>query len=328
MSVLFRQTNAVWVAFTLAACLLEDFTPSVVAAVRVGPDGCGAPADAVAVERSSCRARDAAGADSRLESAGSWEHRPSPPCAGDGAAVETVGGLDEGGAATTRRSGERLSPSRLQQSTTTTRRRRRNADKKRAGSGSQQDAEVTLGGGGGGGLDTDGEQQATGGNNNDVDSAQPRNGGAYPFLPPTPRLLLGLAKAALTDASRGGALLRARAPLAIPVALFAVFVWGFNGGAVVIGDKENHSPGGPPHLAQLAYLAATGASLWGVVGGPEALLGGDARRSFALWARRGGGGVAMVVAGVAVVLWRCEGRVLCLWRSFAVLGFAEALLRS
>ncbi|CBN77379.1 Alpha-1,2-glucosyltransferase ALG10-A, family GT59 [Ectocarpus siliculosus] len=309
VSVLFRQTNAVWVAFTLAACLLDDFTPSVVAAVRVSPGGdvsARAPAGALAVEPSSRRARDAAGTGSRLKSAGSWEHPLAPPCAGDGAAAEAVGGLDEGGAATTRRSGERSSPSPLQQSTTTTRRRRRNTDQKRVGSGSQQDAEVGLsrgGGGGGGGLGTDGEQ-TTGGSNNDIDSAQPRNGGAHPSLPPTPRLLLGLARAALTDASRGGTLLRARAPLAIPVALFAVFVWGFNGGAVVIGDKENHSPGGPPHLAQLAYLAATGASLWGVVGGREALLGRDARRGFARWAGGGRGRVATVVAGVAAVLWR------------------------
>ncbi|CAN0485688.1 unnamed protein product, partial [Ectocarpus sp. 12 AP-2014] len=311
VSVLFRQTNAVWVAFTLAACLLDDFTPSIVADVRVSP-GCdvsaGAPAGAVAVDPSSRRARDAPGAGSRLKSAGSWEHPLTPPRVGDGAAVEAVGGLDEGEEDTTRRSGERSSsPSPLQQSMTTTRRRRRNTDQKLVGSGSQQDPEVSLTRGGrGGGLGTDGEQ-TTSGSNNDIDSAQPRNGGAHPSLPPTPGLLLGLARSALTDASRGGPLLRARAPLAMPVALFAVFVWGFNGGAVVIGDKENHSPGGPPHLAQLAYLAATCASLWGVVGGREAMLGRDARRGFARWVWGGRGRVAMVVAGVAVVLWRCEG---------------------
>ena len=51
-----------------------------------------------------------------------------------------------------------------------------------------------------------------------------------------PSLVLALAGAAWCDTCRGGPLLRARLPLAVPVALFAAFVWGFNGGAIVIGD--------------------------------------------------------------------------------------------
>lgn len=119
------------------------------------------------------------------------------------------------------------------------------------------------------------------------------------------RSLLLLARAALADARRGAPLLRARAPLAAPIVLFAVFVWGFNGGAIVLGDKENHSPGGPPHLAQLAYLVAVVASLWGVVGEREAVFGRDAQSGFVRWARgRGAAGVAVIVAGVAAAMWR------------------------
>ncbi|CAN0203975.1 unnamed protein product, partial [Hapterophycus canaliculatus] len=250
MSVLFRQTNAVWVAFTLAVCLLEDFTPSVVAAAS----------------------------PSRSSQA------PRPP---------------------------------LSTSTTTTRRRKHAHD--RVSAESETDATITGGARHpGGGKTTDGSGGGGCGNADDRENASSSSScssssarrsaaaavAAAP-LPPVPRLLLQLAAAALTDARRGAPLLRARAPLAVPVVLFAAFVWGFNGGAVVVGDKENHSPGGPPHLAQLAYLVAVGASLWGIVGGREAVLGRDARRGFLLWAAGAGVvGVLVVVAGVAAGLWR------------------------
>ncbi|CAM9531350.1 unnamed protein product [Scytosiphon promiscuus] len=234
MSVLFRQTNAVWVAFTLAVCLLEDFTPSVVIAAA-SPD----------------RSREAS----------------RPPL-----------------------------------STPTTTRRRKKHAHDRVSPGSKTPTAAIGEPRHSGGSIADGGSDVDRGN---VDTSSPPTSVPSPHLPPVPRLLLSLAGAALSDARRGAPLLRARAPLAVPVVLFAAFVWGFNGGAVVVGDKENHSPGGPPHLAQLAYLAAVGASLWGVVGGREALLGRDARRGFARWAAGTGVvGVAAVVAGVAAGLWR------------------------
>lgn len=124
------------------------------------------------------------------------------------------------------------------------------------------------------------------------------------LLPPLPSLLPRLIRAALADVCRGAPLLRCRAPLAIPVVLFAVFVWVFNDGEIVLGDKDNHSPGGPPHLAQLAYLSAVGASLWGLIG-PEAIVATDARHGFVRWfINRGNIRVMAIVIAVMLSLRR------------------------
>ncbi|CAM9136447.1 unnamed protein product [Pylaiella littoralis] len=278
VSVLFRQTNAVWVAFTLAVCLLEDFTPSV-------------------VRDSDARGRSVVAAGAAHVAGGT----------GSAATARAGAGAD----------GADSSPSspRRPPSTTSTTRRRKTAQKRgpppppppsspSSGSnmgetaGGRPKKKITRGDGKGNGN----------GNSGGLDSAahqQRLEGRACSSLPPALPLLLLLARAALADVLKGAPLLRGRAPLAVPVVLFATFVWGFNGGAVVIGDKDNHSPGGPPHFAQLAYLVAVGASLWGVVGDPEALLGRATRSGFAEWVRRTGvTGVAAIVAGVAVALWR------------------------
>ena len=239
VSVLFRQTNAVWVAFTLAVCLLEDFTP-----------------------------------------------RVCVPAAAEAAARRSDG------------TGAPASPRRLTWGTT--RKRKNNPGTVDSG---LSEAEVLTRG-------RSLEESKSGGNNDDDGDDGDDDGVAsaaqtgHDSLPPL-RLLLLLARAALVDSRRGAPQLRGRAPLAAPIVLFAVFVWGFNGGVIVLGDKENHSPGGPPHLAQLAYLVAVAAALWGVVGGRQAAFGPEARTGFARWARkRGAVGVAVIVAGVAVGLWR------------------------
>lgn len=102
-----------------------------------------------------------------------------------------------------------------------------------------------------------------------------------------PVILVRLAKEALFDAYHGGHRLRRHILLAVPVLAFAVFVLGFNGGAIAVGDRENHDPGGPPHLAQLGYLFAVGASLWGFFG-EEAMIGRRARVGFISWVRERG----------------------------------------
>lgn len=271
MSVLFRQTNAVWVAFTLAVCLLEDFTPLVLAP----------------------HARRRSGDANLPAPLGAWEHASPPPAAAEVAAIRSDG---KGAAPPS-------SPRRPPPSSTT--RKIKNNPRTPVSSGlagtcavevtRKRSREKTQQNGGyyyyDGGDDDDDE----------VRSAQQLDRGRLSPL----RLLLLLARAALADARRGAPLLRARAPLAAPVVLFAAFVWGFNGGAIVVGDKENHSPGGPPHLAQLAYLVAVGASLWGVIGGREAVFGRDARSGFSRWARGTGvARVAVIVAGVAMAMWR------------------------
>eukprot|EP00903_Cladosiphon_okamuranus_P013480 g12555.t1 len=177
VSVLFRQTNAVWVAFTLATCLLEDFTPLVYV-----PD---------AWKRS--------------------DHAPFPADAGEQASAPPA--ADSG------------------------------------------DNELWKG---------------------------------NPALPATAALEHNQEKENILDPG---------------------FFWcarhGHCRGPIVLGDKENHSPGGPPHLAQLAYLVAVTASLWGFVGGREAAFGPEARSGFARWARgRGVVVVAVIVAGVAAAMWR------------------------
>ena len=253
---LFRQTNAVWVAFTLATCLLEDFTPLVLAS-------------------DSWRRSDDA---PLLTPSGTSEH-VSPPAASEVAPTRSNG------------KGAPPPPRRPQSSAT---RKRKSTPRTQISSGlADTDAPQSRQG-----RHPEGRQAV---NDDDHDDRHDR-------LSPL-RLLFLLARAALSDARRGAPLLRARVPLAAPIALFAVFVWGFNGGAIVLGDKENHSPGGPPHFAQLAYLAAVAASLWGVVGGREAAFGRDARSGFARWAReRGVAGVAVIAAGVAMAMWRWARR--------------------
>lgn len=281
MAILFRQTNAVWVAFTLAVCLLEDFSPSV--------DGKGAI--------------ESATDDKRLHAAASGV---------DGFDVPTV---RSGGKFTPSSGGVLSSTKNRKTATTVVRRSTRSAGKgaggpPKEGEGGNRDAE----GSGGRLLAEDREKEGTtlvlnhrddrGGESGGIhDAAAPFVAGISSRSSPL-HLLARLARAAAIDACRGGLLLRLRLPLAIPVVLFAVFVWGFNGGAVVIGDKENHSPGGPPHLAQLAYLVAVGSSLWGLVG-EEAVWGEDARRGFLRWVeRRGPAAFAAMVGAVALALWR------------------------
>lgn len=274
MAILFRQTNAVWVAFTLAVCLLEDFLPLV---------------------------------DRKGATDGVTGGKDLP------AAAPGIDGFD----ARTVRSGGELTPS--SRSLSSTNRRKNAAGRQSTRSvgeggrdplkeGGDRDAELSSGRvlvedrGQEGGRIVGSSRQAgrerrdeSGGQND----AAARYSRSSPF-----HLLVRLAGAAVMDACRGGPLLRRRLPLAIPVVLFAVFVWGFNGGAVVVGDKENHSPGGPPHLAQLAYLVAVGSSLWGFVG-KEAILGGGARRGFLRWVeRRGLVACASMVGAVALALWR------------------------
>lgn len=278
MSVLFRQTNAVWMAFTLAVCLLEDFTP------LVFPPS----------------ARRRSDEPPLLRPQGPWGTVSPPPPPPPPAAVAA----EAAAAAAAGSDGNRAPPSsRLPLSSTA--KKRKNNPRSRVSPGSADSSaveaarkkhleETTSGNGNDGGDGDDDDDDGTGAARLGHDRC----------LSPLRSLLL-LAKAALADARRGAPLLRARAPLAAPIGLFAVFVWGFNGGAIVLGDKENHSPGGPPHLAQLAYLVAVGASLWGVVGGREAVFGRDARSGFARWAReRSVAGVAAIVAGVAVAMWR------------------------
>eukprot|EP00903_Cladosiphon_okamuranus_P013487 g12562.t1 len=258
VSVLFRQTNAVWVAFTLATCLLEDFTPLVyVPDAWKRSDHAPFPADA-------------------------GEHASAPPAA-ESAATMSYG------------KGTPPSPRRLPWSTT--RRRKTSWTLGSSGVPDTGTVEVTQEPP----LD---ESKSVGNDSADddgrINAAQLDRDRMPPF-----RLLLLLARAALEDAHRGAPFLRTRAPLAAPILLFAVFVWGVNEGAIVLGDKENHSPGGPPHLAQLAYLVAVTASLWGIVGGREAAFGPEARNGFARWARgRGVVVVAVIVAGVAAAMWR------------------------
>lgn len=275
VSVLFRQTNAVWVAFTLAVCLLDDFTP-LVSAPDAGASACAA----------SCATKDTGGEAPLLKPPGASEHVSPPPAAEVCAA----------------RGGGRGAPASSRRPPSSTTRKRKNVPRTRASpdlvdTGAEEVAPGNY-------LE---ETQQSRGNDDGDDgggvgaAAQPDDGGCLSLL----RLLLLLARGALADGRRGAPLLRARVPLAAPIVLFAVFVCGFNGGAIVLGDKENHSPGGPPHLAQLAYLVAVAASLWGVVGRREGVFGGDARSGFALWARgRGVVGVAVIVTGVAVATWR------------------------
>lgn len=253
MAIFFRQTNAVWVAFTLAVCLLEDFAP------LVSRDGALSGADFCAETSDAIREM----------------------------VLGSRGYIDS------------------DSTTSLARRRRKAAAKSDAGS----DVAVSEGGASLGKCKGEiGGAQCRDGRDSFVDDGgRVRNAGIEgpndpigAFLPPLPTLLSRLIRAALADARRGAPLLRCRAPLAIPVVLFAVFVLVFNDGVIVLGDKDNHSPGGPPHLAQLAYLSAVGASLWGLVG-PEAVVATDARHGFVRWVVNRGN-IRVVLIVVAVVL--------------------------
>lgn len=122
-------------------------------------------------------------------------------------------------------------------------------------------------------------------------------GGAAPA--PTPALLAAFVRALLLE-SRG--LLRRLGALLLPVALFAAFVcWN---GSVVVGDHANH--GAVAHWAQLAYLSAVTASLWGAVG-PDAAVSRSTGKAFAascLGSFRAALAFLAVVGGVAALLHR------------------------
>lgn len=281
VAILFRQTNAVWLAFILAICLLEDFTPVVAlthsksADERDSQDAFDVCAsltmatrkdDCFAMTGSSTRtAVSATGNGSLSSSAASRRRTLKPPTKQGDEDVPTE---------------QRLI--RLQRETAM----RPHTSTKDGRVTSPQDAALRT-------------WEDRGYTIEDDEGRSKRQS-----LPILPILLVHLVRAAFVDVSRGGPLLRARAPLVIPVLLFAAFVWGFNGGAIVLGDKENHSPGGPPHIAQMAYMMAVGASLWGFVG-REAMFGHDARAGFGRWvSRRGALCSTAMVACVALVLWR------------------------
>ena len=272
---LFRQTNAVWVAFTLAVCLLEDFAP------LVNRDG--APA----------------GADSRTKGGGV----DLPSGLESRGHIDGASALPAGDSNTPRRkcsAGDFASSTALSShsSPVTFRLKKRKAV-------SSSDVNTGVGGRSGGVTPDLCSSKSCG------KRLRGRAGGDEGralvediFLPPLPTLLLRLIRAALADAYSGAPLLRCRAPLAVPVILFVVAVWGFNGGVIVLGDKENHSPGGPPHLAQVAYLSAVGASLWGLVG-REAAVAADVRKGFVRWVVKRGLVIATAIVGaVALALWR------------------------
>lgn len=277
MAILFRQTNAIWVAFTLAVCLLEDFMPLVdgKGAIDGATDGTGLPVAASGIEGFDARtARSGGGLTPNSRSPSSTKRRKTATGRQSTRSAGKGGGspLKEGGDRDAERSsGRLLVEDREKEGGCIVRTHRSGRGRNREGN-------------------------REGGGQSDAAARSSRSSPLH--------LLVRLARAAVMDACRGGPLLRLRLPLAIPVALFAVFVWGFNGGAVVVGDKENHSPGGPPHLAQLAYLVAVGSSLWGFVG-KEAIFGGDARQGFLRWVeRRGLVACAAMVGAVALALWR------------------------
>lgn len=80
----------------------------------------------------------------------------------------------------------------------------------------------------------------------------------------TRTLMVTFAKALLLESKH---LLRRLGTLLLPVVLFIVFVL-FNG-SVVVGDHSHHQA--VAHWAQLAYLSAVTASLWGIVGADAAV---------------------------------------------------------
>lgn len=251
VAILFRQTNVVWVAFTLAVSLLQDFLPLVVGAPTIHPSvqdsQCDpvrdqdnpllATADPLSLRRRATRVPGAAAADGHVTKRPLSTVRVEVgiPAARDGKGGKSV----------------------------------------------QKEAVMER-------------RQGT----------RPGGFGPHRGTPPVPELLLRLARAALVDALHGGPRLRRHLPLAVPVVAFAALVWGWNGGAVALGDKEHHAPGGPPHLAQLAYLSAVAASLWGCLGADGAF-SADAWGGFSGWARRRGKlGCAGLLCGVVLGLWR------------------------
>lgn len=322
MSIFFRQTNAVWVAFTLAVCLLEDFTPSLTPHTHTNGTSTSNGHQRLPTPGSRGHASPVPPLSSSPPPPPPSPATPAVPAAAAAAASNGVGGgsgrfelpcsngmrqRSNGGGVSGLGNGTRLSP----------------GDKSRNGGGGgsgngvvvgrqngllhSSSSSVSAGSENGNGNGNGKASVNTHYNNNPVDhNASGKNiVENLSSFTAIPSLVLALAGAAWSDACRGGPLLRARLPLAVPVALFAVFVWGFNGGDIVVGDKENHLPGGPPHLAQLAYMVAVGASLWGLFG-KEAAVGGDARKGFVRWVRGGTGlvGFAAIVGVVALALWR------------------------
>ncbi|CAE8724566.1 unnamed protein product [Polarella glacialis] len=88
----------------------------------------------------------------------------------------------------------------------------------------------------------------------------------------TPSLLFTFAKALLLESRR---LVFRLGPLLIPVLLFVAFV--VHNGSIVVGDKSNHEAS--VHWAQLAYLSAVTAAMWGLVG-PDAAVSAGSLRAF------------------------------------------------
>jgi len=114
----------------------------------------------------------------------------------------------------------------------------------------------------------------------------------------TPKMLWTFVKALAFDSGR---LLSRLGLLLMPVLLFVAFViWN---GSVVVGDHSHHKP--VLHWAQLGYLVAVTASLWGVVG-PDAAVSFASVKAFVTLFTRWRTGLAMVttVVGTACVLHR------------------------
>lgn len=257
MAVFFRQTNAIWVAFTLAVCLLEDFAPLVSRGGALsGAESCAVGSNTN--EEMTLGSRRRIDSNSTASLARRRRKATAKPDVGSDVA-ESEGSVF------------------LEKC------------KSETGGAQYREGRDTF-------VDDGGRVQNVG-----IEVSNEPEGA---LLPPLPTLLPRLIRAALADACRGAPLLRCRALLAIPVMLFAVFVLVFNDGEIVLGDKNNHSPGGPPHLAQLAYLSAAGASLWGLVG-PEAVVATDARHGFVRWFRNKGYIMVMsIVIAVALSLRR------------------------
>lgn len=341
MAIIFRQTNAVWVAFTLAVSLFEDFAPSVISTGGVGTNTATSqnPTDAGS---SHAKKDEGQGQHRQLTSSDFSEHY-------SGYSERYSGKSDEGGSPSFTNSAvgvndhgfdEHASVSVVNKQPLFARQTSSARRRKTRSGGGLQPKEATGRRGEASNKEkrwsdikptenaqqgerpfhdtnlVDGhercacyrslDRQKDGGGNSGEHTTAARcaNFPCPSSLPPLPRLVSRLVTAAFNDACRGGAILRFRMPLAVPALLFALFVWGFNGGAVVLGDKENHSPGGAPHLAQLAYLVAAGASLWGLVG-QEAVLGGNTRNNFRRWIRNVGlVGFVAIVGVVALALWR------------------------
>lgn len=262
ISLIFRQTNAIWIAFTLAVCLLQDFLPLV-----------------VNVETRSHQSEPESLAEGSRLATNSTIPVPSADTDSDRRRLD-----EESSSAPSRHAVRRRRPGKYPGDHLAG---ERPAAVVRVEVQSRSPADKVRG--------LCNETIQKGGN----------HGGDYLIgVPPLHILIVRLVREAIVDASRGGPLLRRQLPLAVPLLLFAIFVVGLNGGAIVLGHKKHHAPGGPPHLAQLAYLVAVAASLWGVVG-QEGVFSRRARVGFMMWTkRRGFLQFAALLLGVACGLWR------------------------